>query len=176
MAESREKKKTSRIPSIGKGQTPLYKHTLIILSSINKCLNGINVQYALRVHPLRNINHSRNAGSVMGHQVKTTIMIHSATLWISCVIWNLELKTSSVASNPRYHVLDTNSTKKLTVYACTGPRTQELRWHCQIGYQREWVDHKITYSWTKAGRFPNVSSSTWTILFLDKSLKWEKLF
>ena len=88
MAESREKKKTSRIPSIGKGQTPLYKHTLIILSSINKCLNGINVQYALRVHPLRNINHSRNAGSVMGHQVKTTIMIHSATLWISCV--NLE--------------------------------------------------------------------------------------
>ena len=126
MAESREKKKTSRIPSIGKGQTPLYKHTLIILSSINKCLNGINVQYALRVHPLRNINHSRNAGSVMGHQVKTTIMIHSATLWISCVIWNLELKTSSVASNPRYHVLDTNSTKKLTVYACTGPRTQEL--------------------------------------------------
>ena len=126
MAESREKKKTSRIPSIGKGQTPLYKHTLIILSSINKCLNGINVQYALRVHPLRNINHSRNAGSVMGHQVKTTIMIHSATLWISCVIWNLELKTSSVASNPRYHILDTNSTKKLTVYACTGPRTQEL--------------------------------------------------
>ena len=126
MAESREKKKTSRIPSIGKGQTPLYKHTLIILSSINKCLNGINVQYALRVHPLRNINHSRNASSVMGHQVKTTIMIHSATLWISCVIWNLELKTSSVASNPRYHVLDTNSTKKLTVYACTGPRTQEL--------------------------------------------------
>ena len=126
MAESREKKKTSRIPSIGKGQTPLYKHTLIILSSINKCLNGINVQYALRVHPLRNINHSRNAGSVMGHQVKTTIMIHSATLWISCVIWHLELKTSSVASNPRYHILDTNSTKKLTVYACTGPRTQEL--------------------------------------------------
>ena len=126
MAESREKKKTSGIPSIGKGQTPLYKHTLIILSSINKCLNGINVQYALRVHPLRNINHSRNAGSVMGHQVKTTIMIHSATLWISCVIWNLELKTSSVASNPRYHILDTNSTKKLTVYACTGPRTQEL--------------------------------------------------
>ena len=126
MAESREKKKTSRIPSIGKGQTPLYKHTLIILSSINKCLNGINVQYALRVHPLRNINHSRNAGSVMGHQVKTTIMIHSATLWISCVIWNLELKTSSVASNPRYHILDTNSTKKLTVYACTGLRTQEL--------------------------------------------------
>ena len=125
MAESREKKNLSD-PIHRKGQTPLYKHTLITLSSINKCLNGINVQYALRVHPLRNINHSRNAGSVMGHQVKTTIMIHSATLWISCVIWHLELKTSSVASNPRYHILDTNSTKKLTVYACTGPRTQEL--------------------------------------------------
>ena len=39
----KKKKKPSLVPSIGKGQAPLYKHTLIISSSTNKCLNGINV-------------------------------------------------------------------------------------------------------------------------------------
>ena len=53
------------------------------------------MKHALRVHPLHNINHRRNAYPAIRRQVRTRITSHSAILRISCVIWNLELKTFS---------------------------------------------------------------------------------